>query len=105
MPKTPPKSSNDDTDTIEILTREGKPWRVNRAKYESTRAALMQVLPSGPPGIPFSQVQAAVLPLLDPELFPGGAKSGWWLKSVQLDHEARGLVQRTPGSPLRFYRT
>jgi len=39
------------------------------------------------------------------DLFPGGAKAGWWLKAVQLDLEARGLIQRGPVKPLRLFRT
>ena len=91
-------------DTLEILTREGKPWRVNRAKYEAVRDALMQTLPDTAPGMSFAEMKAGVLPHLDHALFPGGDKLGWWLKSVQLDHEARGLILRNAGKPLRFYR-
>ncbi len=91
-------------DTIEVLTREGKPWRVNRAKFEDMDRALMAVLPAGPPGLTFAEVKAALLPRLDPALFPGGAKAGWWIKAVQLDHECRGTIARSGGSPLRLYR-
>ncbi len=91
-------------DTIEVLTVEGKPWRCNKAKFLSMKESLLAVLPTEAPGITFAEAQAAILPHLDPDLFPGGEKSGWWMKSVQLDHEARGIVKRTKGSPLRFYK-
>ncbi|MBF9032199.1 hypothetical protein HKCCE3408_17500 [Rhodobacterales bacterium HKCCE3408] len=91
-------------DTIEILTREGAPWRVNAAKFEAMRSALMAVLPTEAPGMTVADAKAALLPDLDPELFPGGAKAGWWLKAVQLDHEARGLIARAPKPPVRLYR-
>ena len=91
-------------DTIEILTREGKPWRVNRAKFAAMDAALMAVLPHEPPGLTVAQAQAALLPTLDADLFPGGEKAGWWIKAVQLDHEARGTIARAQGSPVRLYR-
>jgi hypothetical protein len=68
------------------------------------RAALLAVLPDGPPGVTYAEAKAALLPLLDPALFPGGEKAGWWLKAVQLDHEARGLIARGKGSPVRLYR-
>ena len=35
-------------------------------------------------------------------LFPGGATSGWWTKSVQLDMEAKGQLVRIPGKPTRW---
>jgi hypothetical protein len=44
-----------------------------------------------------------VLPLLPENLYPGGAKAGWWLKGVQLDLEARGVVVREEMKPLRLY--
>ena len=91
-------------ETIEVLTREGKPWRCNGAKFEEMRKALLSVLPTEPPGLKVADAQAALLPKLDPDLFPGGAKAGWWLKAVQLDHEARGLIMRAAGSPVRLYK-
>ena len=92
-------------DTMDVLTREGKPWRVNRAKFEAMDAALMAVLPDAPPGLTVAEAKAALLPLLDATLFPGGEKAGWWIKAVQLDHEARGTIARAKGSPVRLYRT
>lgn len=91
-------------ETMEVLTREGKPWRVNRAKFEAMDAALMAVLPDGPPGMTVAEAKAALLPRLDAGLFPGGDKAGWWIKAVQLDHEARGTILRGKGSPVRLYR-
>ena len=41
---------------------------------------------------------------LPEELFPGGAKAGWWAKTVQLDLEAKGLAVRVQGRPLRLWR-
>jgi hypothetical protein len=35
---------------------------------------------------------ASALLHLPQNLFPGGAKAGWWAKTVQLDLEARGLL-------------
>ncbi len=92
-------------ETMEVLTAEGKPWRVDKAKFEAMQAALMAVLPDSPPGMKVADAKAALLPLLDATLFPGGEKAGWWLKAVQLDHEARGLIAREKGSPVRLYKT
>ena len=46
----------------------------------------------------------AVIPLLPADLFPGGAKAGWWAKGVQLDQEAKGNLIREKSKPLRWYR-
>jgi hypothetical protein len=93
-----------DKATIEVLNRDGTPWRCNGEKFEAMRAALMAVLPAGPPGMTVAEAEAALLPLLDQALFPGGEKSGWWIKAVHLDHEARGLILRGKGSPVRLFR-
>jgi hypothetical protein len=79
--------------------------RVDRTKYEAMRAALMAVLPDEAPGLKVVDAKAALLPLLPDELFPQGDKAGWWLKAVQLDLEARGVIRRAPSSPVQLYRT
>ncbi len=91
-------------ETIEVLTQQGKPWRVNWAKFEAMRKSLLAALPDEAPGVTVAEAKAALLPTLDADLFPGGEKAGWWIKAVQLDHEARGLIKRSKGSPLRIYR-
>lgn len=79
--------------------------RVDRAKYEAMHHALMAVLPDAPPGMTVAEAQSALLAHLDAELFPEGAKAGWWMKCVQLDLEARGVLARGPKSPVRLFRT
>jgi hypothetical protein len=39
---------------------------------------------------------------LPEELFPGGAKAGWWTKAVQLDLEAKKVIVREKTTPLRL---
>jgi len=41
---------------------------------------------------------------LPESLFPGGAKSGWWAKTVQLDLEAKDIVVREHSKPLRWHK-
>lgn len=76
---------------------------VNREKYEATRDAVMAVLPASEPGLSYVELKAAVLPRLPEALFPGGQTVGWWLKCVQLDLEAKGVIVRH-GKPLRWHR-
>ena len=78
--------------------------QVDRAKYLGMHAALMAVLPDTAPGLTPAQAQAALLPHLDPSLFPGGAKAGWWMKCVQLDLEFKGVIARHPKPPVRLHR-
>lgn len=78
--------------------------RVDRVKYEDMKQALLRVLPAEAPGLKVAEVQEALKPLLDQELFPGGAKSGWWLKCVQLDLEFKGVIARAETPPVRLYR-
>lgn len=78
--------------------------RVERAKYEAMRDAMLAVVPAAAPGLTAAEIKARLLPLLPDALFPGGATAGWWQKGVQLDLEARGQMARAATKPLRFYR-
>jgi len=89
---------------VENFTSPGHTYRVDRRKYEAMRGALLKVLPAVAPGLKVPDAKAAVLPLLPDDLFPDGAKAGWWLKAAQLDLEAKGLIKRAPGSPVRLFR-
>ena len=77
---------------------------VDRAKYMAMHDALLAVLPTEPPGMTPAQAQTALLPQLDPTLFPGGSKAGWWMKCVQLDLEFKGVIARAAKPPVRLYR-
>jgi hypothetical protein len=89
---------------IENVVSPGRTYRVDRAKYEAMRAALLAVLPAEPPGLTPAEAQRALVPLLPADLFPGGAKAGWWMKAAQLDLEAKGAIARAPKPPVRLYR-
>ncbi len=91
------------TTEVENVNTPGRTARVDAEKYAATRAALLAVLPDTAPGLPFDAMKEAAKAHLPEALFPGGKTSGWWCKTVQLDLEAKGLVARTVGKPLRFY--
>jgi hypothetical protein len=88
---------------IENVGQPGKLYRVDAAKFEAMRRAMLKVLPGKAPGMNVDDVIANVKPLLPADLFPAGEKAGWWVKAVQLDLEAKKLIARTP-SPVRLYR-
>lgn len=81
-----------------------RPVRVDADKYQAMRDALLAVLPATEPGLTVAEAKARLLPLLPDALFPGGDKAGWWLKGVQLDLEAKGLIAREATKPLRLHR-
>ncbi|PRX10238.1 UNVERIFIED_ORG: hypothetical protein BCL66_10429 [Martelella mediterranea] len=90
---------------IESITSPGRVVRVNRAKYMAMRDAVLPVLPTEAPGVTVAEAKAALLPNLSQDLFPGGKKAGWWLKAVQLDLEAKGVIERGSKGPVRLFRT
>jgi len=93
----------DDRIEVENVNHPGKTTRVDRAKYEATRVALLDALPAVEPGLNQSEMIAAVRERLPRDLFPGGEKAGWWTKAAQLDLEAKGLIVRH-GKPNRWRR-
>lgn len=89
---------------IENVNKPGKSERVDRAKYLAMRKALLAALPEEAPGLTVPDAKEALLPLLPDDLFPQGATAGWWLKAVQLDLEAKGVIKRAPRKPVHLYR-
>ena len=78
---------------------------VDAKKYAAMKKALLKILPKGRPGITQQEMFATVLAHLPEDEFPGGAKAEWWAKTVQLDLEAKGIVDRdTKAKPLKWYR-
>ncbi len=83
----------------------GRTTQVEGEKYRAMRSAVLECLPTSAEGLTVAELKALVLPRLPQVVFPGGEKAGWWLKCVQLDLEAKGLIRRVPGSkPLRLSR-
>ena len=89
---------------IENVNYPGKTTSADAGKYAAMKEAMLKVLPAVSPGLTVAEVQSRVIAHLPESLFPGGAKSGWWMKAVQLDLEAKGVVRREKTSPLRLQR-
>jgi hypothetical protein len=47
----------------------------------------------------------AVIPHLPQDQFSGGAKAGWWVKTIQLDLEAKGELAREANKLLGWHGT
>lgn len=89
---------------VENINTPNRTERVDRVKYMAMREALLPVLPTTPPGMTVAEAKTALLENLPEDVFPGGATAGWWLKTVQLDLEAKGVIARSPTKPIRIYR-
>ncbi|MFQ1699562.1 DUF6958 family protein [Loktanella agnita] len=89
---------------VENINTPGRTERVDKAKYTAMKTAYLAALPDTSPGFTAAEAKAALLPLLSEDVFPGGAKAGWWMKCVQLDLEAKEIVKREKCSPLRFHK-
>lgn len=90
--------------TVENVNVPGYATRADAGMYGAMRRAILKVLPAKPPGLTQTEIRSAVVPHLPEDLFPGGAKAGWWAKVVQLDLEAKKLLAREPSKPLRWHR-
>jgi hypothetical protein len=101
--KKAPAKSAPKAATAEIFNvlQPGKTYKVNVEKYEAARKAFLKFMPAKGPGLTQTEMSAAMRRALPVSEFPG-TTSSWWMKSVQLDAEARGDVVRDKGEPLRW---
>ena len=90
--------------TVENVNHPGKTARVDAVKYKRARAAMLKFLPKKAPGLNQHEMMQAMREALPPGQFPGTTTS-WWMKTVQLDLEAKRLVVRDGGKPLRWRKT
>jgi hypothetical protein len=90
---------------IQNVLQPGKTYTVDAAKYEAMKTAFLAVMPKSPPGMTPLDVSREVRPLLPQDLFLGGEKAGWWVKAVQLDLEAKGVITRASKAPVRIWKT
>lgn len=80
--------------------------RVNEQRYEAMKRALLKAVPRDKVGIEFRSLPETVRPHLPDGQLPGGGSLMWYVTTVKLDLEARGLLERVPGSrPQRIRRT
>lgn len=70
--------------------------RMTKATYDAYKAALLKVIPATEEGIEYGSLSKAVVPHLTEELVENTSQ-GWWVTSVKLDLEARGMIERVPG--------
>ena len=89
---------------VENINCPGQTTNVDATKYAAMKKVLLKVLPKKTPGLTQKQMFEAIKPHLPQDLWPGGEKSGWWAKVVQLDLEAKAIIVRTDSKPLTWHR-
>ena len=87
---------------VENVNHPGELKQVDAEFYKAMKKAYLKILPKASPGLTLTEIQERLRPHLPEELFPNGAKAGWWAKTVQLDLEAKGIVLREKSKPLRL---
>lgn len=85
---------------VENVNVPGQVTNVDAAKYTAMHDAMMATMSETP--MTANEIKEAAKPHLPDDLFPGGATSGWWAKTVQLDLEAKGKLVRHATKPLRW---
>ena len=81
----------------------GKSNFVQKDKYDEVRKILLKHLPAKEPGLTQNEMMILVESQVSEEIFPKKETSGWWMKTVQLDLEARGLLIRKKSKPTRWF--
>lgn len=89
---------------VENVNIPGRATNVDAVKYKAMKKAFLKILPTSAPGLTQKEIQERVKSHLPQNIFPGGATSDWWAKTVQLDLEAKGVVERESGKPLRWHK-
>ncbi|EBV3599680.1 hypothetical protein DOI34_24260 [Salmonella enterica subsp. enterica serovar Virchow] len=87
-----------------VIRPDSKPMMLDATKFNAMRDAYLKVLPADGPGLTPAEIRVRLEPVLSQDAFPGGAKAGWWAKAVQLDLEAKGVIARGDGRPVRLRR-
>lgn len=79
--------------------------RIDAAKYEAVKHAILKSVPRSARGIEFMELINAVTDHLPGGKIPGGGSIPWYITTVKPDLEARGLIERIEGAkPQRLRR-
>ncbi len=80
--------------------------RILLNKYAAVKAAILQAVSENERGILFKDLPGRVEALLSPDDLKNLGSVGWYTTTVKLDLEARGLIERVPGTkPQRLRKT
>ena len=97
-------ASGDAKVVVQNVNVPGYTHRVDAAMYEAMRKAMLKMLPRKSPGMSQAEMWQGLAAYAPKQLFPDSGKIGWWMKTVQLDLEARKVLVREQTKPLRWHR-
>jgi len=89
---------------VENVNHSGSVKLVDADLYEAMKQAFLKTCPDWPPGLTLAEIGERLVAHLPENLFPGGARAGWWAKIVQLDLEAKRIITREKTTRLRLRR-
>ena len=89
---------------VENVNHPGKSRSVDRARYDAMKNAYLKVLPGKSPGLTLAEISVRLSRELSQDLYPDGARAGWWAKTIQLDLEAKRVIRREKTNPIRLFR-
>jgi len=72
--------------------------RIDKAKYEAFRKAILAIVPKNKTGILFKDMPKLVAQKISKEMLPAKGSASWYTTVVKLDLEARKLIERIPGA-------
>jgi hypothetical protein len=79
--------------------------RIAKTKYNAVRKAILRAVPKSKTGLSFKDLSRKVPPLLPKDVRSTIGSVMWYVVTVKLDLEARGEIERVPGSgPQRLRR-
>jgi len=81
----------------------GRSSFVQRDKYEEVKRVLKALMPTKSPGMTQDEMASLVIEQVSEAIFEDKSKAGWWMKTVQLDLEARQVMVREKTKPLRWH--
>jgi hypothetical protein len=82
---------------VRMTVKNGANKQGGKTKYDAMKKALLAALARKAMGLTYEEMAGAVMAYLPTNLLPGGAKAGWWTKTVQLDLEEKGVIVRGVG--------
>ena len=89
---------------VENINVPSKINNIDAVKYKTMKKAFLKISPTSSLGLTQKEIQEQVIIHLPESVFPQGAASGWWAKTVQLDLEAKRVVTQEACKPLRWYK-
>jgi hypothetical protein len=95
----------DKTVKIEVfnINIPGRSSYVQRDKYEEVKRVLKAYMPKRSPGLTQDELSSLVIEHVSEAVFDDRQKAGWWMKTVELDLEARQVVVREKTKPVRWH--